>query len=102
MPIVHQNSRSQNRALFANVGQALGPGGRIVLRDILMEPNRIQPVAGALFALNMLVATEGGGTFTFQELAEDLASAGFTQAAVVRRDEAMNSVVVAVKAPSAL
>ena len=35
--IVHQNSRAQNRALFANGVQALMPGGRIAIRDILME-----------------------------------------------------------------
>jgi precorrin-6B methylase 2 len=95
--IVHQNSRAQNRALFANVFQALAPGGRIAIRDIVMERNRTRPVAGALFAVNMLAATPGGGTFTFDELSEDLESAGFTQATVVRQDEAMNSIVVAKK-----
>jgi predicted O-methyltransferase YrrM len=93
--IVHQNSREQNRALFSKVFAALTPGGRIAIRDILMEENRTRPVAGALFAVNMLVATEGGSTFTLAELQEDLASAGFEPAAVQHADEAMNSVVVA-------
>jgi predicted O-methyltransferase YrrM len=96
--IVHQNSRAQNRSLFASVHAALVPGGRIALRDILMEPGRTRPVPGALFAVNMLVATEGGGTFTFEELRDDLAAAGFTRAAVMRQDEGMNSVVVACRA----
>ena len=77
--IVHQNSRAQNRALFAKVFAALAPGGRIAIRDILMEEDRTRPVAGALFAVNMLVATEGGGTFTFAELREDLEAAGFAR-----------------------
>jgi len=93
--IVHQNSRAQNRMLFAKVHDALDPGGRIAIRDILMDPSRTQPVAGALFALNMLVATAGGGTFTFDELREDLESAGFTHARVMRRDPGMNSIVMA-------
>jgi len=96
--IVHQNSRDQNRTLFTKIYQALQPGGRIALRDILMEENRSAPVAGALFAINMLAATEGGGTFTFRELREDLTAAGFIKPAVVRRDEGMNSLVVARKA----
>ena len=62
-----------------------------------MDDSRTTPVAGRPFAVNMLVATEGGGTFTFEELREDLESAGFVQAAVPRRDAAMNSVVVARK-----
>ena len=95
--IVHQNSRAQNRALFAKVLAALVPDGRIAIRDILMEADRTRPVAGALFAINMLVATEGGGTFTFAELREDLEAAGFAKVAVSRQDEAMNAVVVAQK-----
>jgi predicted O-methyltransferase YrrM len=95
--IVHQNSRAQNRALFTAVFQALTPGGRIAIRDILMEEDRTRPVAGALFAVNMLVATEGGGTFTLAELREDLMAAGFAEVALARQDEAMNAIVVARK-----
>jgi predicted O-methyltransferase YrrM len=95
--IVHQNSRAQNRALFTSVIKALVPGGRIAIRDILMEEDRTRPVAGALFAVNMLVATEGGGTFTLVELREDLATAGFAEVALARQDEAMNAIVVAKK-----
>lgn len=97
--IVHQNSRDQNRRLFARAFAALTPGGRLAIRDVVMDPSRTRPVAGALFAVNMLVATEGGGTFTFDELAEDLKSAGFVEVVQVRRDEGMNSVIVAVKPP---
>jgi precorrin-6B methylase 2 len=95
--IVHQNSRQQNRALFAKVFAALAPGGRIALRDILMDESRTRPAAGALFAVNMLVATADGGTFTFAELREDLAAAGFVRHTLARQDEAMNSVVLAAK-----
>jgi predicted O-methyltransferase YrrM len=95
--IVHQNSRAQNRALFAKVLAALVPGGHIAIRDILMEEGRTRPVAGALFAINMLVATQGGSTFTFEELREDLEATGFAEVAVMRQDEAMNAVVVAKK-----
>ena len=77
---------------------ALAPGGRIAIRDILMDAQRTSPVGGALFAVNMLAATPGGGTYTFDELAADLTSAGFTDPAVLRRDPWMNSIVAADKA----
>jgi SAM-dependent methyltransferase len=96
--IVHQNSRAWNRELFARIFSALVPGGRIAIRDMLMDEARTGPPAGALFAVNMLVGTEGGGTFTFRELREDLEAAGFTRAAVAHQDEGMSSVVVAEKA----
>jgi len=95
--IAHQHGRPENRDLFAKVHAALVPGGRIALRDVVMEPGRTQPVAGALFAINMLVNTESGATFTFDEFVEDLQAAGFFDAAMPIRDEAMNSVIVAVK-----
>ena len=63
-----------------------------------MDDSRTTPVAGALFAINMLVATEAGGTFTFDELREDLEAAGFADAALLRHDDGMNSVVSALKA----
>ncbi len=95
--IVHQNSRAQNRELFGRIYRSLEPGGRLAIRDILMEQGRTRPTAGALFAVNMLVATEGGGTFTFDELREDLVVAGFEQVLLRRRDEGMNAVVVATR-----
>jgi hypothetical protein len=99
--IVHQNSRAQNRDLFAAIRAALADDGQIIVRDVLMDASRTTPVMGALFAINMLVATEGGGTFTFDELREDLESSGFTDVALLRRDEGMNSVVRAAKAREA-
>lgn len=95
--IVHQNSREQNRRLFANAIGAMASKGRILIRDILMDPSHTTPIAGALFAVNMLVATESGGTYTFDELREDLNSVGFTAARVLRHDQGMNSVLAATK-----
>ncbi len=98
--IVHQNSREQNRDLFAKVHAALQVGGRIGIRDIVMQPDKVQPLDGALFAINMLVNTQGGGTFSFAELAADLQAVGFSRPELRIEDTAMNSVVEAVKADS--
>jgi SAM-dependent methyltransferase len=76
--IIHQNSLAQNKALYSKIYQALEPGGRIVVRDHVMSPDRTQPLDGALFAVNMLVGTSEGSTYTFDEIAGGLASAGFT------------------------
>jgi hypothetical protein len=95
--ICHQHSRQQSRELFGKVFQALLPGGSIGIRDVVMEPCRTAPREGALFAINMLVNTETGGTFTFDEYAEDLRAAGFTNPELWVKHEAMNSVVVATK-----
>ena len=95
--ICHQHSRQLNCALFAKVFRALSPGGRIAIRDIVMESDRTRPRDGALFAINMLVNTATGGTFTFEEYAEDLKSAGFVEPQLLVRHEGMNAVVGARK-----
>jgi len=95
--IIHQNTREQNRILFASVRNALVPGGKIAIRDTVMDPSRTSPVAGALFAVNMLVGTEGGGTYTLEEVREDLEASGFREAVLLRRDPAMNSLITALR-----
>jgi len=96
--ICHQNSRRQNRDLFSKAHAALANNGVIVIRDVIMDPSHASPVGGALFAVNMLVSTEGGGTYTFDEYREDLYASGFAEAELVHRDELMNSLIWARKA----
>jgi len=95
--IVHQHSRQDSRELFEKIHAAMVPGGRLLIRDIVMEPGRLRPVEGALFAVNMLVGTATGGTFTFDEFVEDLQAAGFEDVKLLIKDEWMNSVVEAQK-----
>jgi precorrin-6B methylase 2 len=95
--IAHQNSREQNRALYRKVHAALVAGGSLVIRDVVMEASRTQPPAGALFAVNMLVGTEGGGTFTFDEFTQDLHTAGFADVELVHQGQAMDSLIRARK-----
>jgi len=95
--IIHQNSREENRALFAKVHSALVPGGRIAIRDMVMDETRTQPVSGALFAVNMLVGTPGGGTFTLAELRADLEAAEFKAVKIDYHDDGMSSIVTAMK-----
>ena len=50
-----------------------------------------------MFAVNMLVATASGGTFTMDEYTEDLQASGFRDVKLLVKDPWMNSVVEAVK-----
>jgi len=95
--IAHQNSRAQNRVLFRKIYSALTPGGNLIIRDVVMDASRTQPPAGALFAVNMLVGTEGGGTFAFNEFQEDLITVGFKGIEMVHRGAAMDSLIRAMK-----
>jgi SAM-dependent methyltransferase len=95
--IIHQHSREHSGELFRKIHQALLPGGRIAIRDVVMQADHTRPVFGALFAINMLVNTESGGTFTFAEIADDLKQAGFVAPRMAIQADDMTSVVEATK-----
>lgn len=90
--IIHQNSYDQNVSLFKKVYEALDAGGRIILRDYAMNRDRTKPVSGALFAINMLVNTPGGNSYTFEEIRSGLEKAGFERVRQLH-DKEMSSLV---------
>jgi predicted O-methyltransferase YrrM len=74
--LVHIYSADDNRRLVARCAAALAPGGRLVLKDFFLDPDRTTPAGGALFAVHMLVSTEGGGCYTVEEADGWLTAAG--------------------------
>jgi SAM-dependent methyltransferase len=95
--IIHQNSPRHNLDLYAKVHRALKPGGVLLIRDHVMDESRTKPPDGALFALNMLVNTPGGDTYTFAEIAGTLRQAGFVSTRLLRSGKRMDCVVEAKK-----
>ncbi|MEN6620414.1 MAG: methyltransferase [Smithella sp.] len=91
--IIHQNSPAENIELFKKASRAMVPGGRIIIRDHVMEPDRTEPREGAIFAVNMLVNTEGGGTYTFNEIKDWLVEAGFVKIRLLQAGKHMNALV---------
>ena len=91
--IIHQNSLNENFNLFQKVHRALNPGGVILIRDHIMEESRTKPPDGAIFALNMLVNTRGGDTYTFIEVKNTLEKAGFKEVKLIRSGGQMDCLV---------
>ena len=77
--IVHINSYEQNKMLIKKCVDALNKNGMIIINDFVMNEDRTQPPHGALFALNMLVGTTSGDTYTENEMREWFGSAGITK-----------------------
>jgi SAM-dependent methyltransferase len=95
--IIHQNSGNENLMLFRKVFRALEPGGVILIRDHIMDESRTKPPAGAVFALNMLVNTGGGDTYTLSEVKTGLEKAGFTEVRLLKDGQRMDGLVSARK-----
>jgi len=76
--IIHMNSYEQNKLLVKKCSDALNKNGMLIINDFIMSEDRTKPYHGTLFALNMLVGTANGDTFTEQEIREWFESAGLS------------------------
>jgi (2Fe-2S) ferredoxin/SAM-dependent methyltransferase len=77
--ICHMLSPGENLDLLRRCREALQPGGRIVIQDFVLEADKTAPRFAALFALNMLVGTRSGSSYSESEYAAWLGEAGFRE-----------------------
>jgi len=76
--ILHSEGVERSRALLRRAHSALVPGGTIAVAEFLVDADRRGPINGLIFAVNMLVNTQSGNTYSFDEIAGWLTEAGFT------------------------
>ncbi len=94
---VHIFSYEQNQEVMTKCARALEPGGKLCIKDFFIEPDRTSPTWGALFAVNMLVNTDEGNCYTFEEVQQWLTHAGFVVDSVSKLTP-QSSIVIAKKA----
>jgi (2Fe-2S) ferredoxin/cyclopropane fatty-acyl-phospholipid synthase-like methyltransferase len=82
--ICHMNSSDQNRDLMKKAFSAITPGGRVVIQDFVLHQDKTSPYTAAIFALNMLVGTQAGSTYSEQEYTSWLNDAGFEDIKLIR------------------
>jgi (2Fe-2S) ferredoxin/SAM-dependent methyltransferase len=82
--ICHMLSPEENQDLVKRCYAALSPGGRLVIQDFILEPDKTSPKFAALFALNMLVGTKAGSSYSQPEYTAWLGAAGFQNIQHVR------------------
>jgi SAM-dependent methyltransferase len=71
--VSHIYGPDENQALIQRVAESLAPGGLIAIRDFIRGVSK----GAALFAVNMVVNTESGDTYTEAEYRGWLNAAGF-------------------------
>ncbi|MGC8792137.1 MAG: methyltransferase [Bryobacteraceae bacterium] len=77
--ICHMLDPDENRAMLRKSYAALRAAGRVAIQDFILEPDKTAPRHAALFALNMLVNTRGGSSYSEPEYRAWLEEAGFRQ-----------------------
>lgn len=82
--ICHMNSPEQNKDLFKKAFSALSPGGRVVVQDFILHEDKTSPYTAAIFALNMLVGTQAGSTYSEHEYSDWLKECGFENISLIR------------------
>ncbi len=75
--ILHSEGVERSKKLLQKTFTALAPGGTIAIAEFLVNAERTGPMNGLIFAVNMLVNTERGGTYSFKEIAGWLRESGF-------------------------
>ncbi|MFC2135260.1 methyltransferase, partial [Bacteroidota bacterium] len=90
--IAHINSFDENKQLIKKCADALNPGGQVVVLDQIMNDDRTSPVNGAMFAINMLVGTECGDTYTESEICSWLTDAGLS--CIEKKDTSFDSALM--------
>ena len=76
--IVHSENEPVNEALMAKCYRALNSGGLLAVKDHVMDRDLIDPAAGAIFSLYLLLTTRGRD-YSFDEISGWLATAGFAE-----------------------
>lgn len=75
--IIHAEDAELNALLMAKLHGALVEGGRIIIKDHILNETHTHPASGAVFALLMLLTTERGKCYSFTEVKGWLETAGF-------------------------
>lgn len=75
--ILHSEGVERSRALLRRTHAAMAPGGTIAIAEFLVDADRRGPMSGLIFAVNMAVNTQAGGTYSFEEISGWLVEAGF-------------------------
>lgn len=95
--LIHSSDEPTNAAIVRKVVRSLEPGGEVFLQDFLLDETRTKPVWAAVFALNMLVHTDGGSTYTEREVKDWFRRAGLRHVRRIKIELANGAGIIAGK-----
>ena len=75
--IIHIYPPAENKEIVRKIHRALRSGGKIIIKDMMVNDGRAGPFYPVMFALTMLMFTDNGDTYTFSDVKDWLKDAGF-------------------------
>ena len=75
--IIHSHSEADILKLFRKAYKSCSKTGRLIVKDFFINDSRVEPEKAVLFAVNMLVNTEAGNTYSVKQVNALLKKAGF-------------------------
>jgi len=85
--VFHSRDEEGCRMLVEKAWRALNPGGLLAVHEFLLDGGKTSPLSAALFAVHMLVMTEGGRTYSGEEIIAWMEEGGFVQCEISRVSE---------------
>lgn len=77
--ILHAYGPEACIALLGKCYSSLNPGGRVVVQEFYLDETKAGPPQGAIFAINMLVNTPHGRTYTPKEMSVWMKTVGLSE-----------------------
>ena len=92
--IIHGESYDENQRLIGKLFSNLKPGGKIIIKDHILDESRTEPSVGAVFSLLMLLTTASGRCYSFEEVGIWMERAGFSHVQQVHLPPPLTSALV--------
>jgi len=99
--IIHGENYEENERLIEKLASNLEPLGKMLIKDHILDDSHARPAVGAIFSMLMLLTTQSGRCFSFNEVKNWLIKAGLTEVTQVDLSPPLtSSIVVGNKAPA--
>lgn len=96
---LHQEEPGFAASLLEAVFEAMEPGGRLFVVDMMLQPGRTEPVFSILFSINMMLTSPAGRVYSEDEVRLLLSGAGFEDMNCKRLTDCPYWVITADKPP---
>ena len=97
--IIHGENEATNEALIGKLSQSLVSGGRLIIKDHILEGSHAEADTGAVFSLLMLLTTDGGRCYGLDEIKGWFGRAGLTDGGRVELPPPLTSSLVIGRKP---